>query len=143
MQSFANYYFLIQSTVCKIFALYLFLVKKKIFFSSSLVTPTKMDRVPEMRELQQNLAKVISWKDLGLQLDVEYEELQKIEHKYRQDIEDCKKEMLNLWLKRKGKDATRRNIIEALKSINEHVVADRYITLVKQRDTSTNSQLNG
>lgn len=101
-----------------------------------------MDQVPEMRELQQNLAKVVSWKDLGLLLDVEYEELQKIEHKYRQDVEDCKKEMLNLWLKRRGKDATRRNIIEALKSINEYVVADHYTTLVKQRDASSNSQLN-
>ena len=104
-----------------------------------MATPTKMDQVPEMRELQQNLGKVVSWKDLGLQLDVEYEELQKIEHKYRQDVEDCKKEMLNLWLKRRGKDATRRNIIEALKSVNEPVVADHYTMLVKQRDPSSNS----
>ena len=76
-----------------------------------------MDTKPDIHELKTR-AKTVKWNDLGIQ--------QKLHDNKRKQCTNCA-ELYDLWLQEKGRHATRRNFIAALRAIGQHAVADDYV----------------
>jgi len=68
--------------------------------------------------------KVKSWYNLGLQLDIEDEDLQTIKHDNPQDQEGCKRDMFRKWL-RICPQASYRQLLQALVELGDVREADR------------------
>ena len=84
-----------------------------------------LDDVPELHEIC-NHAKIADWHDLGIQLRLDIVDLDNI----RNDSAMTNKltSMYSLWLKRKGRNATRRVLLTALrtKHVGQNGVATSY-----------------
>ena len=66
------------------------------------------------------------WYDLGLQLNISENELDKIEEKHSADLDSCKRKMFQTWL-RNTPDATNTELRDALDRIGEHSVATQLL----------------
>ena len=78
---------------------------------------------PKLSELSCEL-NVLTWteiKSMAVQLDVEYDELRKIEENTR-EFDDQLNRAMNLWLKT-DENASWKKIVKALKAINKIVLA--------------------
>ena len=80
-----------------------------------------MHPVPEVRDLDNELHKVIDWMSFGLNLGFEVEELQTIEVNYPKDLERCRLEMLTKW--RKNMTPTWSAVVQALMVIGKERLA--------------------
>jgi len=68
--------------------------------------------------------KVNSWYNLGLQLDIEDDDLQPIERNHPQDQERCKRDMFRTWL-RMCPQASYRQLVQALVELGDVREAER------------------
>ena len=68
--------------------------------------------------------KVKSWYNLGLQLDIEDEDLETIKHDNPQDQEGCKRDMFRAWL-RICPQASYRQLLQALEELGDVREAER------------------
>ena len=75
-----------------------------------------------LKNLTNALNKVDDWQGLGIQLDIEYHELQKIS-KCHSTIEECKRAMLQFWLDSDTK-ASWKALLSALTEMNLNCVAN-------------------
>ena len=94
---------------------------------------------PTIISLNQHVIKDIAskWYEVGLQLQKDEIMLREIETIYSNDDTECCKAMLQLWLIRKGHNATWNQLIEDLKSINENVASKIESKLLPLEDTVT------
>ena len=76
-----------------------------------------LDTIPEISELT-NHARTAKWDELGIQL--------KLDDVDRKQCNDCAT-LYQLWLDEKGRHATRRMLLAALRSIRQNAVADKYV----------------
>ena len=82
------------------------------------------------RLLRNSLTK---WKVLGLELDVDYTELDKIEAD-KKDTDSRLMEMLAAWLKQSSKAVrTYKHLLDSLESMGERELADRIKTSLLKR----------
>jgi len=77
---------------------------------------------PILKELVK--VKVESWFNLGLELDIEDDELQTIERNHPKDQESCKRDMFRTWL-RICPQASYRQLVQALVELGDMSEADR------------------
>lgn len=84
-----------------------------------------------MKELINEL-KSVSWYFLGINLDLEVSELNKIDSNYRGNEDRCKSEMLSCWLYKQATPNTWEAIAKALNLMGEYkverVIRKKYIT---------------
>ena len=80
-----------------------------------------LDAVPDIYEVK-NYARTAKWNDLGIQLKLN-----------ETSLAECKEcpAMYQLWLDEKGRHATRRMLLAALRDIRQNKVADGYIDHLK------------
>lgn len=83
-----------------------------------------------MYKVTEIVQDVIDWIRLGMALGVRYPALRKIKKEHREDVEDCKREMLAYWLEEKNciaqmKQPTWVTLRDALQEIGENEVAAR------------------
>ena len=76
-----------------------------------------MDTKPDIHEIN-TYARTEKWNDLGIEL--------KLNDQDRRGCKNCA-ELYDLWLEEKGRHATRRNFIAALRAIRLNKVADDYV----------------
>lgn len=71
----------------------------------------------------------LKWYDIGLELEIEEEELDVIKHKENNDPSKCLREMIKVWLKSVDKPPTWEALAEALKAkaVNEVALARKGI----------------
>ena len=77
---------------------------------------------PTLKELVK--VNVNDWYDLGLQLDIEDNDLQTIERNRPQDREGCERDMFRTWL-RMCPQASYRQLVQALVELGDVSEADR------------------
>ena len=89
--------------------------------------------------MNQHVIKDIAskWYEVGLILHKDEIILREIETNYSNDDTECCKAMLQLWLIRKGHNATWNQLIEDLRSINESVASKIESKLMPLEDTVT------
>ena len=75
-----------------------------------------LDQQPKIKEIVTH-AETAEWNKLGVTLELDNVKLA--------GCHDCTR-MYQLWIQEKGHDATRRNLLVALKDIREKNVADNY-----------------
>ena len=80
-----------------------------------------LDAVPDIYELK-NYARTSEWNDLGIQLKLNKTSLA--------ERKSCAA-VYQLWLDEKGRDATRRMLLAALRDIGQKAVADDYVDHLK------------
>ena len=82
------------------------------------------------------ISSVVDWFTLGIFLEVNYEQLKTIESNYHGNLNRCRQEMLNIWI-RSG-NATWSTLVNVLYSddVKEKAVAEeiekKYLTVKKQ-----------
>ena len=96
-----------------------------LFFKFS----TGIDKLADVRRLLMN---VVEWQALGLELGLLYPTLKKIRKEQREDVEDCKIEMLAAWLLQKDivsqKGVPTWSVLKkALKQIGENELAEKFL----------------
>ena len=77
-------------------------------------------RKPTLRDLVRWQG--FNWYDVGLQLELEDDDLETIAKNHPQDDATCRREMYKLWLKRKP-DASYQDLVDALTKVGVHTVA--------------------
>ena len=84
-----------------------------------------------IRELKRyvNILNKKQWKDLGIELELD------------ESLAECI-DMYRLWLQEKGTQATRKNLIDALRAIKLNAVADEYVAYLKVSNTVKDNLLN-
>ena len=75
------------------------------------------------------------WKRLARKLYVSDNDIAEIEHKYRELSEKCY-QVLILWKKQKGKQASKQWLIQALKDISSNLLAENIEAMVEMADDS-------
>ena len=85
-----------------------------------------MDNRPTLAELQESV-RTTKWYNLGIQLGLEYNDLEEIAIQNGRDVDDCRRAMFGLWLHTSSKP-TRQQLLYALrtKSVAEMYIADEY-----------------
>ena len=85
-----------------------------------------MDNRPTLAELQESV-RTTKWYNLGIQLGLEYNDLEEIAIQNGRDVDDCRRAMFGLWLRTSSKPS-RRQLLYALrtKSVAEMYIADEY-----------------
>ena len=80
-----------------------------------------LDQQPDLKEIT-NFARTAQWYQLGVQLELD-----------GVDLERCTAlpQMYQLWIQQKAKDATRRNLLTALRAIRQFNVASQYESYLK------------
>ena len=80
-----------------------------------------LDQQPKLKEITR-YARTAQWYHLGVQLELD-----------GMDLDGCTDlaRMYNLWLQRKAENATRRNLLAALRAIRENDVAKQYEDYLK------------
>ena len=88
--------------------------------------------MPELYELNKYV-RIANWDDLGIELKLDNVRLA-----------GCKNhtDVYKLWLNEKSMQATRRNLIDALRAIKQNRVVDEYITYLKVSDVVKDNLLN-
>lgn len=83
------------------------------------------DGVPPLSEIC-NYAKIPNWYELGVQLELKVEDLEKI--KTDPTVTDKLSSMYQVWLDRKAGSATRKQLLKALRTnhVGQNRVADNY-----------------
>ena len=76
-----------------------------------------LDTIPEISELT-NYARTAKWDELGIQL--------KLDDVDRKQCKGCAA-MYDLWLQEKGRDATRKMLLAALRAIRLNAIANIYV----------------
>ena len=85
--------------------------------------PPTASPTPSLLDLSNEL-NCVSWHSLGVKLGLEGHQLRAIEGGHHGNNERLKNEMLDLWL-RSAKNPSWKAIVEALRLMEEHSVADR------------------
>ena len=85
--------------------------------------PPTASTTPSLLDLSNELS-CVSWHSLGVKLGLKGHQLHAIEESHRGNNERLKNEMLDLWL-RSAKNPSWKAIVEALRLMEEHSVADR------------------
>ena len=80
-----------------------------------------LDAVPDIDELT-SYAKTDKWRELGIQ--------QKLDKVNQKGCNSCA-ELYGLWLEEKGKYATRRMFLAALRDIKQNMTANYYVNYLK------------
>ena len=70
-----------------------------------------------MGDVLEMLYDVTKWKDLGLALKLDYATLKKIDADNHGKTDDCKREMVDEWLRGKGDPPTWKNLARALRKL--------------------------
>ena len=85
---------------------------------------------PDFAELQNHI-RTNKWQELGIQLGVEKNKLEAIRQQYRDYINDCRREMLTVWLDTTTK-ASRQQLINSLRTsaVAENHMAEQYKTYI-------------
>ena len=83
------------------------------------------------------------WYEVGLILQKDEIMLREIETNYSNDDTECCKAMLQLWLIRKGHNATWNQLIEDLRSVNDNVASKIESKLMPIEDTVTVKDTSG
>jgi len=81
---------------------------------------------PSLRELMNDVAaKVVSWKNFAIQLQLTTVEIDRIDNQERGDTKECFREVFSLWRKKTTPPYTWTTVISALKSpcVSENCVA--------------------
>ena len=80
-----------------------------------------LDQQPDLKEIT-NFARTAKWYQLGVQLELD-----------GVDLEECTEiaRMYQLWIQQKAEDATRRNLLTALRAIRQINVASQYERYLK------------
>ena len=97
-----------------------------------MASPSLLDQQCELKELCNN-AKTAKWYKLGIQLDLQDVDLDIIRNDPAQP--DKLTAMYKLWINKKGRDATHRKLINALKSdyVGETNVGQKYEEWLKTK----------
>ena len=77
-----------------------------------------------MQQLLHELENITDWFPFGVCLGVPVAELQKIEASHHGEVERCKIEMLQYWL-RNSQNTSWEDVLHALELSNEHLLASR------------------
>ena len=96
-----------------------------------------MDDRPELAELVENV-RTNKWHELGLQLNLEDNDLVAIRRQCHHVISECRREMFSNWLTNTT-DASRKQILKALKTraVSEIYMARQYELYIKQLPPTT------
>ena len=70
-----------------------------------------------MLDVLGKLYDVTKWKDLGIALGLDYATLKKIDSDNHGKTDDCKREMVDEWLRGKGDPPTWENLAKALREM--------------------------
>ena len=110
-----------------VFATLLCVARSRAYASEVQATDVPLVPIPtgsalNLHNLSSELASVIDWFSLGLNLGLQKHELTKIEHDY-QGNDRRRVEMLDLWLHRTP-NATWEDVVRALQQMGENVVAE-------------------
>ena len=103
-----------------------------------------LSRRPELAELE-NHVRTIKWHAVGLQLQLEENDLVAIEREYRGDIASCRRSMFDLWLKT-FPGASRKQLLDGLKSkaVAEIHMAEQYRECIcRQLSQTPTPTING
>ena len=97
-----------------------------------MASPSVLDQQCELKELCNN-ARTAKWYELGIQLDINHVDLDMIKNDPSQT--DKLTAMYKLWINKKGRDATHRKLINALKSdyVGETNVGQKYEEWLKTK----------
>ena len=77
-----------------------------------------------VENISSELKGVTEWRQLGTQLGLQPDKLREIENEHPTDIERCKVEAVNIWL-RSTPGASWRHIVTALREVGEITTAER------------------
>ena len=81
---------------------------------------------PTLRLLQRRLYKVADkWEDIGIQLDVDIDLLEKVKSKSDGDSKKCLREMLKVLMKTKGLQPSWSELVDALECLEEEELAQQ------------------
>jgi len=79
-----------------------------------------------LKNVVKSLRAVIDWEELGIQLEIEYYELEKIRID-RRNIDPCKREMVRWWLKH-GISPSWQKLCDALKDLQQECIANQIVS---------------
>lgn len=79
---------------------------------------------PDIRSLSYMLTEVYNWEVLGIHLGIKMHKLEEIKGKCQGDLEMCKNRLYDTWL-RQNTDASWKEIVQALKLMEERNIADK------------------
>ena len=104
-----------------------------------MASPSVLDQQCELKELCNN-ARTAKWYELGIQLDINHVDLDMIKNDPSQT--DKLTAMYKLWINKKGRDATHRKLINALKSdyVGETNVGQKYEEWLKTKVSTCTDQ---
>jgi hypothetical protein len=81
---------------------------------------------PTLKLLQRKLYKVADkWEDIGIQLDVDIDLLEKVKSDSDGDSKKCLREMLKLLFKKKGLQPSWSELVDALEALEEEELAQQ------------------
>ena len=86
----------------------------------------------DLSDVLESVKEVIDWKELGLQLGIEYSTLEEIEEEQRGRVRRCRREMLAAWLQGEdnAKEQTWSTLVDAVDKIDS-ALSERIATRVK------------
>ena len=87
-----------------------------LIYHLSAVCPVLQEKsVPTLRLLQRELYKVADkWEDIGIQLDIDVDMLEKVKLENQEDSKKCLREMLKIFIKKEDVQPSWRDIVDTL-----------------------------
>ena len=101
-----------------------------------------MDDRPDLAELVEHV-RTNKWHELGLQLNLEDNDLVAIRRQFHHVVSECRREMFSNWLTNTT-DASRKQILKALRTraVSEIYMAKQYELYIKQLPPTTANRVH-